>query len=248
MDREQLFRDGQAVRLRFGRTESVRPGLSGVPGYQEIATEFVFGSVWARPGLDLRHRMLATLSTLNVLQRLNQLPSYIAAAVALGISRAEVQETLLQGAFLAGFPAATNALIIAEDVLEKHELAIPPGGGSNDRLVALERRGAELRASLGMDRGEARGEPASPVGEALSRLSDRYEFGVLWQRPGLDHKSRALVGLAGATALGDVAYAEMYLDAARASGWSTVELQETLLQVAPYAGFPPVRKVAHLLE
>src|SRR5262245_55244047 len=138
MDREQLFRDGQAVRLRFGRTESVRPGLSNVPEFQQIATEFIFGGVWARPGLDLRDRMLATLSTLNVLQRLNQLPSYVSAAIRLGISRAEVQETLLQGAFLAGFPAATSALTIAEDIFANHGLAVPTGGSPNERLVDLE--------------------------------------------------------------------------------------------------------------
>jgi 4-carboxymuconolactone decarboxylase len=248
MDRERLFRDGQAIRRRLGRTGSTRPTLQGVPEFQQISTELIFGGVWARPGLELRYRMLATLSTLNVLQRLNQLPSYIAGAIALGISPEEVQETLLQGAFLAGFPAATSALLVAQDVFERHGLAVGPGPTSNDRLSDLERRGAELRASLRMDGGEAREAPASAVLEALSRLSDQYEFGVLWQRPALDRKSRALVGLAGATALADVELAERYLDASRACGWTPVEIQETLLQVAPYAGFAPVRKVARLLE
>ena len=248
MDREQAFRDGQAVRERFGRTGSVRPGLSGVPEFQEIATELTFGSVWARPGLDLRDRMLATLSALNVLQRLNQLPSYVAAALKVGLSPAEVQETLLQGAFLAGFPAATNALTIAQDVFENQELAAPPVERSNERLADLERRGAELRASLGMGGGEADGEAASSLDQALAQLSDRYELGLLWQRPGLDRKSRALVGLAGATALGDVAGAEQYRAAAAACGWTEGEIREILLQVAPYAGFPPVRKVARLLQ
>ena len=70
--REELRRKGNEIRerLQHGSYPSRRPrAVASVPGLRNYTGESIFGSVWARPGLDIRYRMLATLSVLSSLQR-----------------------------------------------------------------------------------------------------------------------------------------------------------------------------------
>ena len=81
--------------------------------------------------------------------------------------------------------------------------------------------------------------------EFLARLGDLgdltvdFVFGDVHARPGLDARERELVIVAVLTALGGLEpQVRAHLRAARAAGATDEELEETLIQVAPYAGFP----------
>jgi alkylhydroperoxidase/carboxymuconolactone decarboxylase family protein YurZ len=87
------------------------------PAFREFIEGFVFGEVWARPGLDLRTRSLCTIATLAALGRLNQLEVHIVGALSNGATQGEIIETLLHTSVYAGFPAAWDALVVARRVL-----------------------------------------------------------------------------------------------------------------------------------
>ena len=62
--RDQLRQRGEEVvaQLGHGTNRPRRQYLATIPGAQEYTREAVFASVWSRPGLTLRLRLLVTIS------------------------------------------------------------------------------------------------------------------------------------------------------------------------------------------
>ena len=85
---------------------------------QELVTEFCWGAVWARPGLDRRTRSLVNVAMLTALNRGHELGVHVRGAVTNGATVEEIQEVLLQTAVYVGFPAALESFRIAEQVLD----------------------------------------------------------------------------------------------------------------------------------
>jgi 4-carboxymuconolactone decarboxylase len=84
---------------------------------QELVTEYCWGAVWARPGLDRKVRSLLNIVMLTALGRRHELEVHVRGAVTNGVSAAEIQEALLQTAIYCGVPAAMDATRAAEAVL-----------------------------------------------------------------------------------------------------------------------------------
>jgi 4-carboxymuconolactone decarboxylase len=87
-------------------------GLSDVaPDLARYIVQFGFGDIYARPGLSLRDRQLATVAALAALGTAQaQLVAHIEGALAVGVTREEVVEVIIQMALYGGFPAAMNAV------------------------------------------------------------------------------------------------------------------------------------------
>ena len=87
------------------------------PDFARYLIEFPFGDIYARPGLDLRSREIATIAALTALgNAAPQLKVHIAAGLHVGLSQEEILEVIMQMAVYAGFPAALNGLFAAKDV------------------------------------------------------------------------------------------------------------------------------------
>ncbi|MCD7983264.1 MAG: carboxymuconolactone decarboxylase family protein [Desulfovibrio sp.] len=91
------------------------------PDFARYLVEFPFGDIYARPGLDLKNREIATVAALTALGNAGpQLRVHIAAALHVGCTREEIVEVIMQMAVYAGFPAALNGLFAARDVFGEH--------------------------------------------------------------------------------------------------------------------------------
>ena len=88
------------------------------PELEEYITEFVAGEIWSRPQLDLRTKSLVTIATLAGLGRPLALELNIRMARNNGATERDIIETLLHIAPYAGFPAAWDAFVKLEEVLE----------------------------------------------------------------------------------------------------------------------------------
>ncbi|MDQ0569132.1 4-carboxymuconolactone decarboxylase [Variovorax paradoxus] len=87
------------------------------PDFARLLIEFPFGDIYSRPGLDLRSREIAVVAALTAMgNAAPQLKVHIQAALNVGVTRAEVIETIMQMAVYAGFPAAVNGLAAAREV------------------------------------------------------------------------------------------------------------------------------------
>lgn len=67
-------------------------------------------------------------------------------------------------------------------------------------------------------------------------------FGMLWSRPGLDLKTRALICCITDTAQARWPELKIHLRMARRQGWTEDELGEAILHCAGYIGLPAVRE------
>lgn len=83
-----------------------------LPGMADTVIELAYGRFYARPGLDLRSRYIATIAALSAMggQTGPQLRINIEAGLKVGLSETEIAEIIWQMALYGGLPAAINAL------------------------------------------------------------------------------------------------------------------------------------------
>ncbi len=89
------------------------------PHFERYVVAFLAGEIWSRPGLDRRIRSLCTVAVLAALGRSNGLALNIRMALRNGATPAEITETLLHIAPYAGFPAAWDALVLAQRIFSE---------------------------------------------------------------------------------------------------------------------------------
>jgi 4-carboxymuconolactone decarboxylase len=90
---------------------------------QELVTEYCWGAVWDRPGLDRKTRSIINLAMLTALNRPHELKLHIKGALKNGLSKAEIGEVLLQTAVYCGVPAAVDSFRSAREVFAQLDAA-----------------------------------------------------------------------------------------------------------------------------
>ena len=117
------YDDGMAVRREVLGSEHVDRATANATeltrDFQELITEYAWGTIWTRPGLDRRSRSLITLTALVARGHHEELALHLRAARRNGLTVDEIKETLLQTAIYCGVPDANTAFRIAQAVLEE---------------------------------------------------------------------------------------------------------------------------------
>lgn len=85
------------------------------------------------------------------------------------------------------------------------------------------------------------------VGSGLAELAAQYAFGSVWSRDGLDRKARSLVTVAVLIAQRQVDELKNHFRIGLNNGLSPAELEEAVIQTAPYCGFPAAAAAAGAL-
>lgn len=83
--------------------------------FQDLITRYAWGTVWTRPGLDIRTRRLLVLAITAALGRYEEFRMHLKAGLRAGLELSDVKEVLLQSAIYAGVPAANTAFQIARE-------------------------------------------------------------------------------------------------------------------------------------
>jgi 3-oxoadipate enol-lactonase / 4-carboxymuconolactone decarboxylase len=108
--RRQVLGDAHVDRALAATTEFTND-------FQTLITEYAWGSIWTRPGLDRRSRSLITLTALVARGHHEELAMHLRAARRNGLTIDEIKELLLQTAIYCGVPGANSAFRIANEVL-----------------------------------------------------------------------------------------------------------------------------------
>ena len=119
MDSERYITGQKMLQQVDGKGgEAVVNSLKDIaPDFARYLLEFPFGDIYARPGLDLCSREIATVAALTAMgNAAPQLKVHIAAALHVGLTQEEIIEVIMQMAVYAGFPAALNGLFAAKEV------------------------------------------------------------------------------------------------------------------------------------
>jgi 3-oxoadipate enol-lactonase / 4-carboxymuconolactone decarboxylase len=89
--------------------------------FQEFITEYAWGTIWTRPGLDRRSRSLITLTALIARGHHEELAMHLRAARRNGLTNDEIKELIMQTAIYCGVPDANTAFRIAGRVLADYD-------------------------------------------------------------------------------------------------------------------------------
>jgi 4-carboxymuconolactone decarboxylase len=120
---KELFDKGLAVRRAVVGETYVEASLKNADDFsmpmQELVTEFCWGEVWSRPGLDRRSRSILNLGMIAALNRPEELAIHIRGAINNGVTQKEIQECFLQVAVYVGMPAGLGCFKIARQVFKE---------------------------------------------------------------------------------------------------------------------------------
>jgi 4-carboxymuconolactone decarboxylase len=97
---------------------------------------------------------------------------------------------------------------------------------------------ATRREVLGADYVDAAIAHADDFSRPLQELVTSYCWGDIWNRPGLDRRTRSLLNLAMLTALNRPHELKLHVRGALRNGVTREEIREVLLQAAIYCGLP----------
>lgn len=241
---EERFRKGTEIRAQLGGgapTSSVPVSNELAPDLHRIASEALFGSIWASTALKIEHQEMSTLSVLTVLERENQLRAHIAGSLNLGLSPEAVIEVFIHLAFYGGIPASFNAMGIAKEVFDRRNIHFTPQQVYNpaDDPESLFQRGVEKRRELMGDSPPSSGSgPITNAEHEFNRLVTEYLWGSIWTRPGLDVQSRSVCTLSALVALGRDQQLRSHIPGALRIGLSEEQIVQIFVHTAFYAGFP----------
>jgi len=124
---DDVHRAGMAVRREVLGDAHVDRAVAGTTAFtadfQHMITEYAWGTIWTRPGLDRRSRSMITLTALVARGHHEELVMHLRAARRNGLTNDEIKELLMQTAIYCGVPDANTAFRIAEKVLSEFDEA-----------------------------------------------------------------------------------------------------------------------------
>lgn len=123
---KQRFDDGHQVRCDVMGAERINNVMKNADAFtrpmHDLITEYCWGEIWTRPGLDRRTRSLMNLAMLAALNRPNELKLHIVGALNNGVTKEEIMECFLQVAIYAGVPAGLESTNMANEILKERGL------------------------------------------------------------------------------------------------------------------------------
>lgn len=124
MERDDLYRLGRKIRKEaFGEQgERSFAELEKIDaGHARAIAEYCFGTVWARPGLDLKTCELIVITAAVAQDLAEEVVLHVRGALNRGAARGEVIEAIVQCAPYIGFPKTNHALRAAQQAFDEFD-------------------------------------------------------------------------------------------------------------------------------
>lgn len=120
---KELYEQGLKVRRQVVGDSYVEASLKAADEFsmpmQELVTQYCWGDVWSRPGLDRKSRSLLNLGMIAALNRPEELAIHVRGAINNGMTKEEICEAFLQVAVYCGMPAGLGSFKIARQVFKE---------------------------------------------------------------------------------------------------------------------------------
>ncbi len=122
---DELFETGLRIRKEVLGEEYVERSLANADefsmDFQRMVTEYCWGAGWGRSALSKRDRSLMNLVMIGSLNRMHEFRLHLRGAITNGVTKAEIQDALIQLAIYAGIPAGVEGFRIAREVFAECE-------------------------------------------------------------------------------------------------------------------------------
>jgi 4-carboxymuconolactone decarboxylase len=210
-----------------------------------FAVDHVLGDLWSRPQLSRRDRSLIVITFLMVIGARDELLVHLKGAVNHGVERDEIREVVNQVAGYAGFPMAMQATRLVDRVFSELDgverlPAKEPAAAVDDpqRWVnATDVMGTIFGGRAATDPAEARAGIVDALG-GVGEMAFDWGFGELWARDELSRRDRSMVTVAILAMLRCAEELAVHVPAALNHGCSRDEVEEIMVQLTVYGGFP----------
>jgi 4-carboxymuconolactone decarboxylase len=120
---KEMFEKGLSIRRAVLGAEYVDKAIATANDFnrplQELVTQYCWGEIWGRPGLDRKTRSLLNLAMISALNRPHEVKMHIKGALNNGVTKDEIKEVFLQVAIYCGVPAAVDSFRLAKEVFEE---------------------------------------------------------------------------------------------------------------------------------
>jgi 4-carboxymuconolactone decarboxylase len=120
---KDLYAQGLETRRAVMGNEHVDRSLNSASDFsrpmQEMITEWAWGNIWNRPGLDRKQRSLLNIGMLTALNRSLELGVHVRGAINNGLTEVEIREAIMHATVYCGAPAGMEATRVAERVLNE---------------------------------------------------------------------------------------------------------------------------------
>ena len=125
-----LFENGLQARRKVLGDDYVDRALSGLDAFnaefQQLVTEYCWGTVWTRTTLDDRQRSLINLAMIAGLNRGDEFKTHVRGALRNGCTVEQIRDTLMQVAIYFGIPAGVEAFRLARQVFDAEGVTPSP--------------------------------------------------------------------------------------------------------------------------
>ena len=122
---KQTYERGLEIRKSVLGKEFVEKSIASADEFnrplQELVTEYCWGAVWGRDGLDKKTRSIINLAMISALNRPHELKMHVKGALRNGLTRDEIREVLLQVGIYCGVPAAVDSFRVAREALNEFD-------------------------------------------------------------------------------------------------------------------------------
>jgi 4-carboxymuconolactone decarboxylase len=119
----ELFEKGLKTRREVLGAEYVDNAIKNADEFnmpmQELVTQYCWGDVWNRPGLERKTRSFLNLAMITALNRPHELKLHVRGAINNGLTKDEIKEVFLQAAIYCGVPAAIDSFRVAKEVFKE---------------------------------------------------------------------------------------------------------------------------------
>ena len=223
--------------------ENVVNGLKDIsPELSQYIIEYSFGDVYALKSLDNKSKEIAAVSSLIAQGAIPQLKVHLNGALNTACSISEVKEIILQMSVYVGFPKCINAMNALKEVLiERTEKGIVDDEGiqNTDHNLDRYKTGAKYLGMLNQQQEQILKSSYDTFSPELVKFTIEYGYGDIFSRENLNKRYRQIATIAALTTLGNVeSQLKFHINAGLHIGLTVKEINEIMLLMTVYAGFP----------
>ncbi|EML1935696.1 carboxymuconolactone decarboxylase family protein [Providencia vermicola] len=121
---QSLYEKGLKIRKDVLGSEYVLQSINNATEFnkplQELVTEYCWGAVWGRNGLEKKERSMINLAMISALNRPHELKLHVKGALRNGLTPEQISEVLLQVAIYCGVPTAVDSFRIATQAIDEY--------------------------------------------------------------------------------------------------------------------------------
>jgi 4-carboxymuconolactone decarboxylase len=224
--------------------EQTAQGMASVMGaIASFSIDHVLGDIWSRPELARRDRSLVSVAALTCLGSHLELRTHLTGALHHGVEVEEIEEVMLQLCGYAGYPRALEGMRVALALFaEREDVRRPLPRPAADRKDDEQRQRDGAEVFQGIMGWTAPAEAVAAVMEEqlgpLGRFGLQHLMGEIWARPQLCRRDRSLITLVALISLGKITELRVHVPAALRHGMTREEIDEVILQLTLYLGYP----------